>query len=58
MFSIDDAELYFIGWPAEYILAKLEKLIHITILVEIHSDRDIIPFSLALINGQNEDQSE
>ena len=58
LLSIDDACKSDIGWPAEIILAKLVKLIYIAILVEIHSDSDIITISLALRTGKNEDQNK
>ena len=52
MLSINDTALWIISRPAEYVWAKLLKLIHIAILTEINSDGDIIPVSLAIISGK------
>mgnify|MGYP007086917061 FL=1 len=52
MLSINDTALWIISRPAEYVWAKLLKLIHIAILTEINSDGDIITVSLALRTGE------
>ena len=52
MLSINDTAFWIIGRPAEYVWAKLLKLIRVAVLTEINSDDDIVTVSIALISGE------
>ena len=52
MLSINDTALWIIGRPAEYVWAKLLKLIRVAVLTEINSNDDIVTVSIALISGE------